>query len=182
MSQSFSEGFIQYLQNTAEDRGKMAVLRKGLIESQSHLTWPLLFRFLNFDNPYHTKALQTIAGIFAYHPKSTVQGNFGTMCHKMLDAEEIEKIAKGESGPISRHFQYTLAADGEEIFPRVRRMVMRAKRDDISINYVQLTKDLLDWRSSYKKDKIKLNWGKAFWKSAAQTETESAESEVSENG
>lgn len=184
MSQSFSEKFIQYLQNTAEDRGKMAVLRKGLIESQSHLTWPLLFRFMNFDSPYQIKALQTIAGIFAHHPKNTEHGNFGTVCRNLLDAEEMEKIARGESGPISRHFQYALAANGEEIFPRVRRMILRAKRDDININinYIQLTKDLLDWKSSYRKDKIKLKWGKAFWKADTQEETESSESEVSENG
>lgn len=182
MSQSFAEGFIQYLQNVVEDRGKMATLRKGLIESQRHLTWPLLFRFIDFDRPYHIRALQTIAGIFAHHPKNSDQGNFGTMCHKMLDAEEMEKIAKGETGPISRHFQYALAANGEEIFPRVRRMVMHAKQDEISINYVQLTKDLLGWNSSFQKDKIKLRWGKAFWKADTQANVETSESGGSENG
>lgn len=181
MSQTFAEDFVKYLQSMDGDRGKMATLRKGLIENQAQATWPLLSRFINFDNPYQIKALQTIAGLFAHHPKNTSGGNFGSLCHQLLDTDEKEKIAQGESGPISRHFQYALAANGEEIFPRVRRLVLRAKKDEISVNYIQLAEDLLDWRSSYKKNRIKLAWGKAFWKVNAETEGEKPESEGGAN-
>ena len=130
MSQTFAEDFVKHLQSMDGDRGKLATLRKGLIENQAQATWPLLSRFINFDSPYQIKALQTVAGLFAQHPKKTNSGNFGSLCHQLLDLEEKQKIAQGESGPISQHFQYALAANGEEIFPRVRRLVLRAKKDD----------------------------------------------------
>ncbi len=163
MSQTFTEGFIQYLQNIQSDRGKLATLRKGLIENQAQATWPLLSRFVNFDKPYQMKAIQTVAGLFAHHSKNTHVGNFGSLCYQLLDADEKQKMAKGESGAVSRNFQYVLAANGDEIFARVKRLVLRAKRDEISVNYIQLTQDLLNW-NSYKKEKIKLSWGKEFWK------------------
>lgn len=169
MSQTFAENFVKHLQSMYGDRGKRATLRKGLIENQAQATWPLLSRFINFDNPYQIKALQTVSGLFAHHPKNTNSGNFGSLCQQLLDMEEKQKIVQGESGPISRHFQYALAANGEEIFPRVRRLVLRAKRDEISINYIQLVEDLLNWQSSYKKNRIKLEWGKAFWRVTAET-------------
>lgn len=181
MSQTFAEGFVKHLQSMDGDRGKLATLRKGLIETQAQATWPLLSRFINFDSPYEIKALQTVAGLFAHHPKNTSSGNFGSLCHQLMDSEEKQKIAQGESGPISRHFQYALAANGEEIFPRVRRLLLRAKRDEISVNYVQLVKDLLGWQSSYKKDRIKLAWGKAFWKVNSEPEGEKPESEADTN-
>ena len=173
MSQTFTENFVQYLEEMAGDRGKMATLRRGLIDNQAHATWPLLSRFINFDSPYQIKVLQTVAGLFAHHPKASIDGNFGGLCYQLLDSEEKEKIFKGESGPISRHFQYVLAADGEEIFPRVRRLVMRAK-EEIPVNYIQLTRDLYGWQSPYKKDKIRLNWAKAFWRVNAELQTEEA--------
>ena len=181
MSGTFTESFIQHLKEISEDRGKLATLRKGLIENQSQATWPLLSRFMNFDRPYQIKTLQTVAGLFAHHPSSCDTGNFGTVCYNMLDTDEKQKITQGESGPISRHFHYVLAADGEEIFPRIRRLILRAKREEIPINYVQLTEDLLGWQSSYRKNRIKLTWGKSFWKANTETEVESKESEVDEN-
>lgn len=181
MNLTFAKGFVLYLQSMDGDRGKLAILRKGLIENQSQATWPLLNRFINFDSPYQIKALQTIAGLYAHHPKNTDTGNFGSLCNRLLDADEKQKMGQGESGPISRHFQYALAANGEEIFPRVRRLVLRAKKNDISVNYIQLIKDLLGWQSSYKKERIKLAWGKAFWTVDVSEDDETPESEVAVN-
>jgi len=176
MGKSFAEGFIQYLQSMEADRGKLATLRKGLIDTQSQFAWPLLSRFINFDKPYRMKVLQTVAGLYAHHPQNTSSGNLGSTCFKLLDEDEKQKIAKGESGPISRNFQYVLAANGEELFPRVRRLVFRAKGDEVPINYVQLTKDLLDWQ--YKKDRIKPAWGKEFWKVSNEAKFGEQESEA----
>ena len=181
MSQIFAENFIKYLQNMDGDRGKMATLRKGLVENQAQATWPLLSRFINFDRPYQIKVLQTVAGLFAHYSKNTSNGNFGSLCYQLLDKDEKEKIAKGETGPISRHFQYALAANGDEIFSRVRRLVLRAKKDEIPVNYIQLADDLLGWQSSYKKNRIKLSWGKTFWKANAEKEEEKPESKGGAN-
>ncbi|MBU0464950.1 MAG: type I-E CRISPR-associated protein Cse2/CasB [Proteobacteria bacterium] len=177
MSQTFARGFVNYLQSMDGERGKLATLRKGLIDNQAQATWPLLNRFLDFDNSYQIKVLQTIGGLFAHHPVNTNSGNFGSLCCQLLSPEEKQKITDGESGPISRHFQYALAANGAEIFPRVRRLVLRAKKDEIPVNYIQLADDLLGWQS-YKKDRIKLSWGREFWKVNLVPEDEKSESEA----
>jgi CRISPR type I-E-associated protein CasB/Cse2 len=182
MSQAFAENFVQYLQSIQSDRGKMATLRKGLIENQAQATWPLLNRFINYDNPYQIKAIQTVAGLFAHHPKTTNTGNIGSLCFLLLDSKEKQDIASGETGPVSRNFQYALAANNDEIFPRVRRLILRikAKGEDIPVNYVQLADDLLSW-NSFKKDRIKLAWGKEFWKVHAEAEHTEADKEISNN-
>ncbi|NNF99387.1 MAG: type I-E CRISPR-associated protein Cse2/CasB [Desulfobacteraceae bacterium] len=181
MSQTFAEGFVQYLQGMDGDRGKLAILRKGLIDTQAQATWPQLSRFMNFDRPHQMKALQTVAGLFAHHSNHTIKGNFGSLCRQLLDSDEKQKIAQGESGPISRHFQYALAANGEEIFARVRRLVLRARRDNIPVNYIQLLKDLIGWHADYKKNRIKLAWGKAFWIVDDSKDDEKPESEADDN-
>ncbi|MBU0992011.1 MAG: type I-E CRISPR-associated protein Cse2/CasB [Proteobacteria bacterium] len=174
MSQTFEENFVQSLEKMSDDRGKLATLRRGLIDNQAHTTWPLLSRFMNFNNPYQIKLLQTVAGLYGHHTKTTTKGNFGDLCYLLLDNEEKEKIFKGESGPISRNFQYVMAARGEEIFSRVRRLVLRAKREEIPVNYIQLARDLFGWQSPYKKEKVKLKWGKAFWKINSELQSEDA--------
>ena len=174
MNNNFTKSFVEYLQSMLGDRGKMATLRKGLIENQAHATWPLLYRFMDFEKPYNVKALQTIAGLFAHHSTTIDSGNFGSLCHQLLDSDEKQKMASGESGPISRHFQHALAANGDEIFSRVIRIVLRAKKDDIPVDYVQLFKDLMGWRSPYKKNRIKIAWGKEFWR----IDTENSDEEV----
>ncbi|MCK9609137.1 MAG: type I-E CRISPR-associated protein Cse2/CasB [Methylomonas sp.] len=176
MSHVFEERFIQYLQNLQTDRGKMATLRKGLIESQAQATWALLSRFVDFDRPYQIKTIQTVAGLFAHHSKTADHGNIGSLCFQLLDSDEKQKLASGESGTISRNFQYALAANNDEILLRVRKLIFRAKANEkvIGVNYVQLTADLLAWNNSFKKEKIKLAWGKEFWKVYADIDSDEA--------
>ncbi len=76
MSLRFADAFVQYLKSMDGDRGKLATLRKGLIENQAQATWPLLSRFINFENPYQIKVVQTVAGLFAHHPKKFQQREF----------------------------------------------------------------------------------------------------------
>lgn len=178
MSESFSGNFIRYLEEIGKERSNLATLRKGLVENQSQATWPLLSRFMNFDSSYHIKTLQTVAGVFGHHPVTSETGNFGNICYELLGDDEKQKMDKGESGPITKHFQFVMAADGDEIFPRIRRLLLRAKREDIPVNYVQLTEDLLGWQSSYRRYKIKLSWGKSFWKAVATPEEDQEKSEV----
>lgn len=177
MTQSFSESFVNYLQSMKDDRGKLAVLRKGLNANQAHASWPLLAPFLDFDKPYLVKTLQTVGGLYAYHVHHVEGVNVGKLCRGLLDEEEKQKLTSGESGPISRNFQYVLAADGEEVFARVKRLVFRAKQDGVGLDYVCLLDDLRAW-NDYRKEKVKLNWGKEFWKI---TNTEANESMESNN-
>jgi len=167
---------IEFLIHGKDDRGKMATLRKGLIAHQAQYTWSLLNPFGGVGNQYNARVIQTIAGLFAHHPNNTDKGNFGDLCRELLDDDEIKKMKEGKSGPISKHFQYVLAADGEEIFARVSRLVRRAKRDDIPVNYQQLLDDLTSW-NSYRKEGIKTRWGLQFWTIHMEESTDAAISE-----
>lgn len=167
---------IEFLMRNKDDRGKMATLRKGLIPHQAQYTWPLLHPFGGVGHQYSAKVVQTVAGLFAHHPNNTEHSNFGDLCRELLDKKEIEEMQTGEVGPVSRHFQYVLAADGEEIFARVSRLVRRAKQNDIPVNYQQLLDDLTAW-NSYRKERIKTQWGKNFWTINAEESTDAAISE-----
>jgi CRISPR system Cascade subunit CasB len=167
---------IEFLVRNQNDRGKMATLRKGLITHQAQYTWPLLNPYGGVGHQYKARVIQTIAGLFAHHSNNTDKGNFGDLCRQLLDDDELKKIKEGESGSVSKHFQHVLAADGEEVFARVSRLVRRPKRDDIPVNYQQLLDDLSGWEN-YRKEGIKTQWGLHFWTIHAEESTDAAISE-----
>jgi CRISPR type I-E-associated protein CasB/Cse2 len=79
-----------------------------------------------------------------------------------MDCEELKKIATaGEVGPISRRFQHLLAAEGEEVFSRTLRFVMRCKSQDVSIDYQRLFDDLMQWQ--YYPESVRTRWARSFW-------------------
>ena len=93
------------------------------------------------------------------------------MCHKLLSDDELKKLAQSDGiGPVSRRFQHLLAAEGDEIFDRVVRFVLRAKAQDIPVNYEQLYKDLLDWE--YHTDWVRVRWAQGFWTPKVELEAE----------
>jgi CRISPR type I-E-associated protein CasB/Cse2 len=61
-----------------------------------------------------------------------------------------------------------LAAEGEEIFTRAVRFVLRAKAEDFPLNYKSLSKDLLDWQT--RPDAVRTRWAKSFWTPEAEEE------------
>lgn len=147
-----------------DNRGIMAVLRRGLIPGQNQRTWPILARFDGIGNDYKEKVVQTIAGLFALHPVNRETGNFGKTCQTLMGDDERAKLSNGEEGPLSRRFHHLLAADGDEILDRVVRFVMRIKSQptEIPVDYKGLMSDLLDWQTQ-KKDKVRTEWAKGFW-------------------
>ncbi|CAN5757453.1 hypothetical protein BH20PSE1_BH20PSE1_21970 [soil metagenome] len=165
------KGLLGFLRRRKEDRGVMADLRCALVDSKRQRAWPYLAAFEGIgDNP-KALAVQAIAGLFATHPKESTdqQYDFGALCRRFCTKEELEKITKAEGvGPVTRRFQHLLAADGEEIFTRAARFVLRAKAEDLPVNYESLSKDLLDWQS--RPDAVRTRWAKSFWAPEAETE------------
>ncbi|MFA5903812.1 MAG: type I-E CRISPR-associated protein Cse2/CasB [Desulfobacula sp.] len=158
------EDLMEFLRKKKEDRGAMAVLRRGLISGQAQRTWPILAPFNGIGIKFHERAVQVIAGLYAMHPKETSKGNFGFSCRGLLNDDERSKISRGEEGPLSKRFHHLLAADGDEVFDRVIHFVQRIKhQQDIPVNYNQLSKDLLSWQNPYRKDRVRTEWAKSFW-------------------
>jgi CRISPR system Cascade subunit CasB len=140
----------------------MADLRCALTESKRHRAWPALAAFGGVGNDWKALSTQTIAGLYALHPKEANQGDLGSTCRTLLSDDERGSLTEtGEVGPLSRRFQHLLASDGEEIFGRVVRLVMRAKNEEKPINYEQLAHDLKDWQ--YQAERVRVRWAKSFW-------------------
>lgn len=164
------ERLFAFLRSRKDDRGLMADLRCGLVESKRHRAWPYLGHLNGIGLDHASRVVQTIAGLYATHPEESNEGDLGSLCRKLLSDEERMKLATAEGiGPISRRFQHLLAADSDEVFDRVLRFVLRAKAEKVPVNYWQLHKDLADWK--HKPDNVRVRWARSFW----APETESVE-------
>ena len=156
-----SEGLLEFLRRRQEDRGVMAGLRCALVENKRRRVWPMLAWCGGIGDEFRALVIQHMAGFFATHPKECSGGNFGDSCRQLMDKEELQSLAEGSIGPLSRRFQHLLAAEGEEIFGRVLRLLLRCKSGEIRINYAQLFEDLSRWQ--YAPDAIRTQWAKSFW-------------------
>jgi|GEM_PF-345048 len=170
-SQKRAEKVLKFLNDRSEDRGIMADLRCALVEGKTHRAWPYLGYIGGIGRNHKERTVQTIAGLFANHPKTTHEGDFGIMCRKLLGDEERKKLDTAEGvGPITRRFQHLLAAEGEEIFDRVIRFVLRAKSEEIPVNYAELYASLNYWQWPDSADRVKTDWAKSFWTPQAHEE------------
>lgn len=153
---------LDFLRVRSNDRGVLADLRGALVDSKRHRVWPILAAFGGVGDDWRALCVQTVAGLYALHPKEAQVGDLGTTCRALLSDDEHQKLYETrEVGPLSRRFQHLLAADGDEVFGRVMRLVMRAKSDDVPVNYEQLLQDLKDWQ--YKPEAVRVRWAKSFW-------------------
>lgn len=165
------ESLLEFLRYRKEDRSVMADLRCALVYSKRSRVWPYLARFGGIGADFRAQAVQTIAGLYATHPSEShnESDDFGSLCRKFLSDDERNKIAMAEGvGPITRRFQHVLAADREEVFNRVTRFVLRAKAEDVPVNYGKLFDDLLAWET--RADKVRTRWAQSFWAPMEVTE------------
>ena len=76
--------------------------------------------------------IEVVAGLFAYHPDETHEGNLGTTCRRLA----------GENNSFEARFVRLLACDRDEICDRLRPVILAAKAKGIGVNYEQLFMDL----------------------------------------
>jgi CRISPR system Cascade subunit CasB len=136
--------FISYLQRLETDRGAMADLRCALNPARRYRSWPLLARIGGVDDPIY----ETIAALFALHPKKTSRGNLGTTCRELAV----------EHTTIEARFRRLLACDPDEISSRLHPIILTAKAKGVPINYEQLFVDLRYWG-----DRTRTRWATEFW-------------------
>ena len=135
---------LDYLRRFKDDRGAMADLRRALNPAQRHRAWPLLGRVGGIGNP----RIEVIAGLFAYHPDETREGNLGTTCRRL----------KEENESFEGRFVRLLACDYDEICDRLRPVILAAKAKGIVVNYERLFADLSYWG-----DRVKADWAREYW-------------------
>ena len=139
---------LDYLRRFKNDRGAMADLRRALNPVQRHRAWPLLGRVGGIGNP----RIEVIAGLFAYHPDETHEGNLGTTCRRLAEARMANRQAS------TARFRRLLACDHDEICDRLRPVILAAKAKGIDVNYEQLFTDLSYWG-----DRSRADWAREFW-------------------
>lgn len=135
---------LDYLRRFKDDRGAMADLRRALNPAQRHRAWPLLGRVGGIGN----SRIEVIAGLFAYHPDETHEGNLGTTFRRL----------KEENDSFEARFVRLLACDYDEICDRLRHVILAAKAKGILVNYERLFTDLTYWG-----DRVKADWAREYW-------------------
>ncbi len=170
--------FLDRLRKYKDDRGMMANLRCILVENKKHRAWPALNRL---GVPITDDVSAFVAGLFATHPEgdSDSSKNFGVTCKQIErahgeEASEADESRKKQLTPTERRFQHLLAANKDEIFDRVMRMVRMAKSQGVSVNYEQLEIDLkrLSGDFKYWSDRTKTEWATSFWTPGTAPATE----------
>lgn len=135
---------LTYLRELKHDRGAMADLRCALNPARLPRAWPLLARLGGIGN----LRVETIAGLFAYHPDEAGTGNLGATCRRLA--------AQNES--FDGRFRRLLSCDRDELCERLRPVVLAAKAKGIPVNYEELFTDLHYWG-----DKVKARWAREYW-------------------
>lgn len=135
---------LTYLRKLKGNRGAMADLRCAVNPTRIARAWPLLGPIGGIGNP----RIETVAGLFAYHPAETHFGNLGRTCRE---------LAK-ESNSFEGRFRRLLLCDREEICERLRPVVLAAKAKGIAVNYEQLFIDLHYWS-----DNVRSSWAREYW-------------------
>ncbi len=147
--------FLNYLRRLKNDRGAMADLRRTLAPAQRHRAWPLLARFGGIDEA----RFETVAGLFAHHPRETTAGNLGTTCRQL----------SGEHNTFEGRFRRLLSCDRDNICEHIRPVVFAAAAKGMHVNYEQLFTDLWYWS-----DAVKARWATEFWGAPAEEDVVAA--------
>lgn len=150
--------FILYLQKLADgqDRGALASLRRGL--GQPPGTVADMYRyvepFLGQDARYKESAYYLVAALFAFHPKSTDEGNMGKHLAKT-------RTESGEDA-LERRFTALLAAHPDDLPEYLRQAVSFLKsKNEEPINWNELLRDLQNW--GHEDHFVQKKWARSFW-------------------
>lgn len=139
-----ARNLLKYLRGLKENRGAMADLRCAITDTRRPRAWPWLAAVGGIEN----YVIETVAGLFAYHPEETAEGNIGTTCQRL----------SAEHSTFDARFRRLLACEREELGEHLRPIVLAAKAKDTRINYEQLFIDLTCWSVH-----VKARWAKAYW-------------------
>jgi CRISPR type I-E-associated protein CasB/Cse2 len=163
--------FMGRLRKVCNDRGKLAALRRGLVDNPRLQVdaWPVIAGLGgDIGNPTY----MAVSALYASHPNESEARNFGETCRR---------IAKGDGNDIvdsmEKRFRRLLACgEQEEVIQQLRSWIRMAASKGVNVNYESLFADLWNW--PWYAENIRIKWAKSFWHSgdARTPETSNQES------
>ena len=139
---------VELLQRIREDRGALAALRSLWIPARETQAWPLLGRFGALEN----RTKREIVALYALHPAHTENpgdGSMGAVCAKLSNKHST----------FDSRFRRLLACDRRELPLHLRRIVMAAAAQDVSIDYAELYRDVQFWSG-----RVRLRWATDYYR------------------
>lgn len=152
-----SHPFVTHLENLSEDRGALAVLRRGLGRLPGSVAgmYRYVIPWLPEQAPsWKEEAYFLIAALYAYHAELGGTGNMGNQFARARQKE-------GDSTAIERRFTALLAADPEDVGFYLRQAVSYLRSKEIPINWHQLLRDVMAW--GHPDRYVQKQWARAFW-------------------
>ena len=157
--QPYEHPFVRYLiEKISGDRAARAVLRRTLGRSPGEA--PEAFRYVVpwLPNPCYERteaAYYLVAGLYAYHPAHTAQGNIGAHLHDLAAGDEHALTR------LEKRLEAALRAHPDDLPDHLRRLVGILKAKEIPVNYHELMRDLLQWDAEDRR--VQKRWANAFW-------------------
>ena len=149
--------FLAKLRKIANDRGKMAALRRGASEATKRQAWPVIH---SLGEDLRNHAACTIGALYAEHPVEDNDAfSFGVTCRRIA-----LKDGDGLEIPVSfqRRFLRLLACDtADEVAGQLRAWIRFASTKGVGVNFERLFNDLAYWEKSA--DEIRVRWATGFW-------------------
>jgi CRISPR system Cascade subunit CasB len=153
---SHAAHFVGGLRRLRHDRGKLAALRRGLVDNpRLHMdAYPLI---ASLGGDIGNSVFTAIAALYATHPEESSFRNFGETCRWIAKADTKEIAESTE-----RRFRRLLASgNADDVIGQLRSWIRLAASKGVPVNYESLFADLSNWRF-YAED-IRIQWAKAFW-------------------
>ncbi|HLP25952.1 MAG TPA: type I-E CRISPR-associated protein Cse2/CasB [Acidobacteriota bacterium] len=144
-----------------QDRGALAVLRRGLSPATVVDAWPVVARLGGDIGQPGESTHVDIAALFATHPAESNARNFGETCRAIaLDPNKRGELVESHE----RRFRRLLAADSAaDLSGQLRTWVRLAASKSVGINYESLFYDLRRW-DRFAAD-VRVEWARSFWRS-----------------
>jgi len=182
-----SDQFIEYLEQHREDRALLAALRRGAGQppGASPEVSKYVQAWLGEDAPaYLEEAYYLIAPLFALHPKEGGSGNMGDHFAEMCKRDLLYERDKEPPPSVERRFMLLLSAHPDDLGDYLRQATGLLKSKDVAVDWQQLLRDVLAWKSRDERPRIRVQkeWARAFWRSpkkvnsTVQSQTNSTDS------
>ncbi len=181
-TKTWTEPFVSYLEELRErqDRGALAAMRRWLNgDARSSIeAMRIVQPRLNMNN---TKLRDTredvsllVGALFALHDAPGGFGNIGDAFRR------LSGDAAAPPANIERRFMTLLASDEADIDSALRHAVMLLKAGSVPVNWHQTYSDLMRWKGSdsQKREIVRRQWARSFWRSRPQAENNTSNSEA----